>query len=48
MINHWQLPVVLGCTELPLLLKSSFDETSMIDPTKLLAQAAIDFVGDDV
>jgi aspartate racemase len=33
--------VVLGCTEIPLLLRESADEADLINPAQLLAEAAV-------
>jgi aspartate/glutamate racemase len=33
--------VVLGCTEIPLLLRESADEADVINPAQLLAEAAV-------
>ena len=33
--------IILGCTELPLLLPAYVDEPDLINPTQLLAEAAV-------
>jgi aspartate racemase len=50
-INHYQLPVILGCTELPLMIgaaelsANAFEpQNKLINPTTILAQSAVHFV----
>jgi aspartate racemase len=40
--------VVLGCTEIPLLLKADGAQPNLINPSALLAEAAVRFAIEDV
>ncbi len=43
-IEHWDVPVILGCTELPMVLGPHNCGQTLINPTEVLAKAAINFV----
>lgn len=40
--------LILGCTELPLIFKGTTSDLSLVDPTKILAMAAIKYAGKKV
>lgn len=44
MMYSFDLPVILGCTELPIIVGEANVERSLINPTELLAKAAVQYV----
>ncbi|TQV77367.1 amino acid racemase [Aliikangiella marina] len=43
-INYWKLPSIFGCTEIPLVLNNNDLDFDVINPTQILAEAAINFI----
>lgn len=48
LINSWDKPIIMGCTEIPIVLSDYSKQRNLINPTELLAKAAIDFVNNSV
>lgn len=42
--NEWDVPIILGCTELPLVISNCQLSNTLINPAKILAKSAVHFI----